>query len=121
MKMGSDPVLHSDSGRLAMTNPSDGHRDDRRSLLEDARARLDGWKRWMIGLGIALAGSVASVAPFLKGHSLHAHFDPVGKYLIGLSMFLLFFFVGAAALTYNFWVYWRNVKKDSQAGSSDPA
>jgi hypothetical protein len=118
--MGSDPVLHSDSGRLPMAYPGDGHSDDRRSLLEDARARLDGWKHWMMGLGIALAGSVASVIPFLKGHSLHAHAEPIARYLIYLSMGLLFFFMGAAALTYNFWVYWRNLKKDSEAGGSDP-
>ena len=115
--MGGDPVQHN-LGRLAMTNPSDERRDDGRSLLEDVRARLNQWNRWMIGLGMALAGSVASVVPFLKGHSLHANFDPVGKYLIGLSMCLLFFFVAAAALTYNFWVYWRSIKADNQNGSS---
>jgi hypothetical protein len=102
-----------------MTNRSNELSNNRRSLLDDARARLDGWRRWMIGFGIALAVSVASVVPFLKGHSLHAHFDPVGKYLIGLSMCFLFFFVGAAALTYNFWVYWRSVKADSQQGRLD--
>jgi len=66
----------------------------------------------MIGYGIALALSVVSVVPFLEGHFLHRYFESFGKYLIFLSMGLWGCFIGASALTYIFWKYWRDIQSD---------
>jgi hypothetical protein len=86
-------------------------------LLQKARVRLIKWKRTTVGLGIALGICVLSVVPFLKGHYLHGQFEDIGKYLILLSMGLLFFFMGAAALTYNFWWYWRKLRAEGSVSN----
>ena len=83
------------------------------SPLMQAHTQMRRWKRWMTVLGIALLVSVVSVIPFLEGYFLHRYFEAVGKYLIYASMCLLTLFVGAAALTYNFWLYWRNLKREA--------
>jgi hypothetical protein len=72
---------------------------------------LQKWKRRAIWLGIALLGSVAAVVPFLYGYPLHNQWDAVGKKLLLLSMCLLLAFMYAVGITFNFWLYLRNVKK----------
>jgi hypothetical protein len=73
--------------------------------------RLRKWKRGTACLGIALAASVGSVVPFLKGHSLHQYFPSVGKVFVILSMCLLSAFMYAAGTTYNFSRYRRSMRK----------
>ena len=73
--------------------------------------RLQKWKRGTIWLGVALVSSIATVIPFLYGYPLHARWDTVGKKLLLLAMFLLPVFLYAAATTFNFWSYLRNIKK----------
>jgi hypothetical protein len=89
------------------------------SSLEDARMLLSRWRRRAIVLGSALFASVASVVPFLEGHSLHAQFDKIGKFLIVLSMCLLPLAALSAAFTYNFWTYLRDLKKANRKGSAN--
>lgn len=89
-----------------------------KSSLQEARRLLNRWQRRAIVLGTALFVSVASVIPFLDGHSLHEYADRIGKYLIYLSMCLLPLFVFCAAQTYNFWIYLRDLKKEYKRGSA---
>jgi hypothetical protein len=72
------------------------------------------WKLATVYLGLALVVSVASVVPFLYGHSLHDHWDAVGKYIVLLAMFLLPAFCYAAWTAYNMHLYFRDVKKINQ-------
>lgn len=67
------------------------------------------WKRRAIALGIALFISIALVIPFLDDHYLHRYFKH-GRYLIYVSCAILTLFVGACALTYNFWSYLRRLR-----------
>jgi len=91
--------------RLAQERQQDSMDDTR--LTE----RLQKWKRGTAWLGIALAGSVGSVVPFSKGHSLHDYSPTVGKALVILSMCLLSAFMYAAGTAYNFWWYRRSMRK----------
>lgn len=95
---------------MTAANHSDGSDDDGALRVDEARKYLNRWRNRTIVLGVALAISISSVVPFLAGHSLHMHADTIGKYLIYLSMCLLTLFMGAAALTYNRWWYWRKLK-----------
>jgi membrane protease YdiL (CAAX protease family) len=85
--------------------------NDQTSTLNRARMSFVKWRCFAITVGIALFGSMASVVPFLAGHSLHRRFETVGKYLIYVSMGLLPLFIGAGALTYNFWRYFQSLQK----------
>jgi len=91
--------------------------DDTNQYLEQWEAYVRKWKRRTLGLGIALVTSIICVIPFLAGHSLHRHFKEA-KYLVYLCCSLWTLFVGAGALTYNFWSYWRRLKAESQAANS---
>jgi hypothetical protein len=73
--------------------------------------KLRNWKRATIYLGVALFASVASVVPFLAGHSLHDHWDSIGKNMVLLSMILLPAFCFAAGTAYNMWSYLRSIQK----------
>ncbi len=85
-------------------------REDR-ELEGRIEARLRRWKLGTIWLGVALSISVGSVVPFLYGYPLHGLWDAVGKKLLVLSMCLLPVFMYAAATTFNFWLYLRDIKK----------
>jgi len=63
---------------------------------------------------MAFFGSTASVVPFLAGYPLHRRFETVGKDLIYVSMGLLPLFIGAAALTYNFWRYFQSLQQKNK-------
>ena len=47
---------------------------------------------------IGLFMSCASVVPFLAGHSLHTHWEPIGRLLVYLSLGLVVVFVYCAGL-----------------------
>ena len=76
------------------------------------------WKRRTAALGIALIVSILLVVPFLDGYFLHKYFEE-GRYLIYLSCGLLTLFVGASAMTYNFWSYLRTLRGKGQSTNSD--
>jgi hypothetical protein len=56
--------------------------------------------------------SCASVIPFSKGHSLHAHAEPFGRLLVWLSMGLFLLCTYCAVMTVMSWVALREVLKD---------
>jgi hypothetical protein len=83
--------------------------------MESAIARsLRKWKLATLYLGLALFASVASVVPFLYDHSLHDHWDTIGKNIVLLAMVLLPAFCYTAWETYNMHVYLSGVKKINQ-------
>jgi hypothetical protein len=82
---------------------------------EEQEARIEGrlrkWIRGTTWLGLGLAISVATVVPFLKGHSLHHQWDSVGKKILALSMALLVAFMYAAGITYTCWWHLKRIKE----------
>jgi hypothetical protein len=80
--------------------------------LRNARVVFENWRKRAIVLVFAVAASIASVVPILEGHSLHMYAERYGKYLVYTACTLFTLFVGAAALAYNFWVYWRNLDRE---------
>jgi hypothetical protein len=76
-----------------------------------AKAVIGLWKKRSLYSGVGLFLSCASVAPFLYGHALHAHWNSIGKYLLLLSMGLLPVFVYCAAMWWNAWSALRDVTK----------
>lgn len=56
----------------------------------------------------------ASVYPFLAGHSLHHHWNSIGKYLVLVSMGLLVVFVYACGMWYSAWQALREVEKERE-------
>jgi hypothetical protein len=94
-------------------NPTEnrGEENKHNGLLVEARLCFYKWRRRMTLFGVALFLSSLSVVPFLYGHSLHSHWETTGKYLVILSMCLLSLFGGTSWLTYNFWVYAREIER----------
>jgi hypothetical protein len=90
-----------------------------REYLRQWEVYLGKWKRRTIALGVALILNVMFVVPFLDGYSLHRYFAQ-GRYLTYTSCCLLTLFVGACALTYNFWSYTRSLRARRQQDSSRP-
>jgi|SRR5580700_10454059 hypothetical protein len=80
-------------------------------VREYANERIRLWRKRSLYSGIALFLSCASVGPFLRGHSLHAHWDSFGKYLVLLSMGLLVVFVYCTGLAWSAWMALRDVTK----------
>jgi len=72
------------------------------------------WRKRTLYSGTALFLSSASVYPFLAGHSLHGHWDSIGKYLVLMSMGLLFVFLCCA-------VCWLPSVKRPHAGEDQKA
>jgi hypothetical protein len=62
--------------------------EDMAEVRQYARERIGLWRRRSLYSIAALLLSCASVTPFSKGHSLHAHAEPFGRLLVGLSVAL---------------------------------
>lgn len=78
-------------------------------------------KKWIIAtalLGLMLIGSISSVIPFLAGHSLHDHFDSVGKYLVYMSMGTLLVFLWVGGMTFASWYYLRKLDENRRRFST---
>jgi len=80
-------------------------------VREYAKERIGLWRRRSIYSVAALLASCASVVPFSKGHSLHAHAEPFGRLLVVLSMGLLVVFVLCTGFFYSAWQALRDVEK----------
>ena len=78
---------------------------------QDAREVLQLWKRRAVYATVAFFLSCASVTPFSKGHSLHAHAEPFGRILVLLSMGLLIPFVICIGITISSWMHVRDLEK----------
>jgi hypothetical protein len=78
---------------------------------EDARKLLRLRTKSAIYATGAFFLSCASVVPFLYGHPLHSYWEPIGKYLVLLSMGLLVPFGILAGIAINTWFYAREVEK----------
>ncbi len=113
----TEPDKHRSPSEDALTDAEEG------AEMESAIAQsLRKWKLATLYLGLALFASVASVVPFLYGHSLHDHWDAVGKNILLLAMVLLPAFCYAAWTAYDTHLYLCDVKKINQEyppGSDD--
>lgn len=89
-------------------------RDDQEQELRIEK-RLTKWKRSTALLFIVLLVSIGGVVAFLNGHSLHDHWDAIGKKLLLLCMGLLLACMYSAGTTYNFWNYLRAIRKSHDA------
>jgi hypothetical protein len=76
-----------------------------------AKERIGLWRRRFVYSIVALVLACASVIPFSKGHSLHAHAEPFGRLLVYLSMAMLVVFVLCTGFFYSAWQALRDVEK----------
>ena len=77
-----------------------------------AGRRIRLWRRRSLYSAVALLLSCASVVPFSKGYSLHAHSEPFGRLLVYLSMAMLVVFVLCTGFFYSAWQALRDVEKE---------
>jgi hypothetical protein len=80
-------------------------------IRQYAGERIGLWRKRSIYSTVALLLSCASVYPFLEGHTLHQHWESLGKYLIFVSMALLVVWVYCAGLWWSAWQALRDVEK----------
>ncbi len=57
-------------------------------------------------------GTVLAIMPFLYGHSLHAYWDKIGKYLVILAMGELLWIVLWWGFAYSSWQSAREVRRE---------
>jgi hypothetical protein len=69
------------------------------------------WRRRASYSTLALLLGCASVYPFLAGHSLHDHWNSIGRYLLLLSVGLFLAFVYICAMWYSAWQALRDVER----------
>lgn len=86
-------------------------REELAGARKDAEEYLHLWQRRALYSTVAFILSCAAVYPFLYGHSLHAHWESFGKYLIFLSMALFIPFVISMGIAINSWISLRNVRR----------
>ena len=70
------------------------------------------WRKRALYSTLALLLSCASVYPFLVGHSLHAHWNSIGTYVLLLSMGFLLVFVYTCGMWYSAWQALRDMEKE---------
>lgn len=75
------------------------------------------WKRRTTILAVAFATSALCVIPFLVGNPLHRYFG-YGKVLLYVCCSLLTLLTGAAALTFNFTQYLRQLRREHNENSA---
>ena len=88
--------------------------DELVATRQEAREVLRLWRMRAIYSTAAFVLSCASVTPFLYGHSLHAYWESLGKYLVLLSMGLLIPFGICTGIAINSWLYLRDVMKGTK-------
>ena len=87
------------------------------ALLEDSRNTLYSGLRTTLILGVALLVNIASIIPFLAGHSQHEQFYNVGRPLLITAVCLLGLFLLAAGRACLYWLNDRELKKVLRKGS----
>lgn len=85
--------------------------EERAGAKQDAEEYLRLWKKRALYATVALFLSCASMSVFLDGHPLHVYWESFGKYLVLLSMALLFPFVICAAIAIDSWFFLRALRK----------
>jgi len=80
-------------------------------VREYASERIGLWRKRSLYSIVACLLSCASVIPFSKGHSLHAHSEPFGRLLVYLSMALFVLCVYCTGLLWSAWQALRDVEK----------
>jgi hypothetical protein len=86
-------------------------REEAREEAQFVAQSLQNWRRLTAYVGVAFVASAGSVVPFLYGHSLHNHWDAVGKRIVMLAMILSLAFCYTAGVTLRMYFYLRSVKK----------
>jgi len=76
-----------------------------------AQKKLAMWKRLAIVTTALFFLDCAAVVPFLYGHSLHDHWEQIGKNLVRLAMALLLVCLFCSGTAFNFWNYIRGSKR----------
>ncbi len=74
------------------------------------------WAKRAFGAGIALVIAFACAFLFSPGHSLHAHWSLVGKFLLFLSVGLLGGFAISLGMAFSCWFSARQLKKAERTG-----
>jgi hypothetical protein len=80
-------------------------------VKQNAKGWLSLWLKRLGYSGMAFFLSCSSVVPFLYGHSLHAHWETFGKYLVLLSMGLGIPFIYCFGMTLAAWSLLRDLEK----------
>lgn len=86
--------------------------DELLAVRGNARARLRLWRRRALYSTGAFLLSCGAVFPFLEGHSLHAHWEAFGKYLLFLPMALLLVLLYCNGLWWSAWQAKRNLERE---------
>jgi hypothetical protein len=86
--------------------------EDMTEFRHHAQTVIRLWRTRACYSTLVLVLGCASVYPFLAGHSLHVHWDSIGKYLLLLSMGLLVVFVYSCAMWYSAWQALHDVEKE---------
>jgi uncharacterized membrane protein len=92
---------------------------DRQLELKEARNLLSRglWRTTL--LGAALLVNIASIVPFLVGHSLHRQFYSIGRPLLLLAMCLLTLFVTTGTRVCFIWIDVCELKKSHGKEKAD--
>ena len=98
-------------GQLRKQSDLEARHSDELEAEARIRQRLQDWLKVLYLLGLLLAGSAASLVPFLYGHWLHRYWNIQGKAILVLAIGAFICFAFAAGTTYNFWSYLRDMRK----------
>ena len=63
---------------------------------------------------VIFAATVLAIIPFLEGHSLHSHWETVGKYLVLLAMAELLWFVLRWGYVWSSWQSARETLRETR-------
>jgi cell division septal protein FtsQ len=77
--------------------------EKREAATEDARKLMRSRVRLAIYMTAAVLIVSGAVVPFCYGHSLHAYWDSIGKYLVMLGMVLILVWGFAVRAAINAW------------------
>jgi hypothetical protein len=88
--------------------------EERAARKEDARKRMRSKTRLAIYMTIAVLAVSGMVVPFLAGHSLHAYWNLIGKYLSMFDMGLILVWGGLVRAAVNAYALACKLENDFQ-------